>query len=134
MKSKLSIVLAMCALMLGLSVTGAAQVTKHRTRDGRIVYQTQTRDNRRNDRDDRRWNNQRNDRRYNDRDDRRYNDGRYNDRDDYRRNNGRYNQDWRRQNQGQVYQNQQQSYGGRTYRLPNGRLVTILPDGRRIYR
>jgi hypothetical protein len=135
MKSKLSIVLAMCALMLGLSVTGAAQVTKHRTRDGRIIYQTQTRDNRgydrRNDRrnDDQRWNNQRNDRRYNDRDDRRYND-----RDDYRRNDQRNNQDWRRQNQGQVYQNQQQTYGARTYRLPNGRLVTILPDGRRIYR
>ena len=124
MKSKLSIVLAMCALMLGLSVTGAAQVIKHRTRDGRIVYQSETRDNRRNDRDDRRWNNQRNDRRYND--GRYNNNGRYNDRDDYRRNNGRYNQDWRRQNQ-------QQSYGGRTYRLPDGRLVTILPDGRRIY-
>lgn len=27
-----------------------------------------------------------------------------------------------------------QSNGARTYRLPNGRIVTVLPNGRRIYR
>jgi hypothetical protein len=117
MKSKLSIVLAMCALVLGLSVTGAAQVTKRRTRDGRIVYQTQRRDDRRYD----------NNRRYDDNrgynNDRRYDNNRGYDRRDDR---GWNNQDWRRQNE-------RRDYGGRTYRLPNGRLVTILPNGRRIY-
>jgi translation initiation factor IF-2 len=123
MKSKLGIVLGMCALMLGLAGAASAQVTKHRTRDGRIIYQTDrrsdTRDYRNDRRDDRRndgrWNNRRNDRRYNDNDRDDYrgnngrNNGRYNDRDDYRQNNGRYNQNGR------------QTYGARTYRLPNGR-------------
>jgi hypothetical protein len=117
MKSKLSIVLTMCALILGLSVTGAAQVTKRRLPNGRIVYQTQRRDDRRYD-NNRRYDN---DRRYDN--NRRYdNDRRYDRRDD-----GRWNdRDWRRQDE-------RSNYGARTYRLPNGRLVTILPNGRRIY-
>ncbi|MBV9957312.1 MAG: hypothetical protein JO360_02790 [Acidobacteria bacterium] len=103
MKSKLSILLAMSALILGLSVTGSAQVVKRRLPNGRIVYETTQR------RDTRRY-------------DRRYDNRRYDRRDD------RWdNQDWRRQNE-------RRRYGARTYRLPNGRLVTILPNGRRIYR
>lgn len=125
MKNKLGIILGMCALMLGLAGAASAQVVKHRTRDGRIVYQTTTRPRTRDYRYDRRddWrNNRRYDRRDNDRDDyNRQNNGRYND--NYRRNNSRYGQ----------YGNQPY-YGARTYRLPNGRIVTILPDGRRIYR
>ncbi|MBV9210560.1 MAG: hypothetical protein JOZ52_08025 [Acidobacteria bacterium] len=68
MKSKLGILLATFALMLGLAGAASAQVVKHRTRNGRIVYETTTR------RDNRRWNN------------RRYDNDRY---DRYRRNNGR---------------------------------------------
>jgi hypothetical protein len=39
---------------------------------------------------------------------------------------------WRRPNYAQPYNGR--GYGARTYRLPNGRLVTVLPNGRRIYR
>lgn len=31
------------------------------------------------------------------------------------------------------YRQNRRAMGARTYRLPNGRLVTILPNGRRIY-
>ena len=112
MARKIKIALMMFAVMIVSTVTVAAQ-TRHRTRDGRYstVYQNDGRGYR-NDRDDR-WDNDRH-RRRGRRDNRRD--------DDWRRNNR-----WRRQNQQNVYR-------GRTYRLSNGRIVTILPNGRRIYR
>lgn len=107
MKSKFKLMLMMFALLLGLSVTTAAQ-TRSRTRDGRAVtvYQNNGRGfDRNNDRNFRR---------------------------DERRDNHRSN-DWRSDGRWRL-QKQRQVFGGRTYRLPNGRFVTILPNGRRIYR
>lgn len=112
MTRKIKIALMMFALIIVSTVTVAAQ-TRHRTRSGRDVnvYRNDGRGYR-NDRDDR-WDNDR-DRRQGRRDHRRDDDWRSNSR-------------WRRQNHQNVFR-------GRTYRLPNGRIVTILPNGRRIYR
>jgi predicted metal-dependent hydrolase len=44
------------------------------------------------------------------------------------------NRSWQNRNRNwRGWQNNRQMRGARTMRLPNGRLVTILPDGRRIY-
>jgi hypothetical protein len=99
MRNKLKVIITMCALVLGLSATAAAQ-NRYRTRDGRTVIVTQN--NRRIYRGPNRGliivpNNQRG-----------YNNGRYG---------------W----------GNRQVNRARTYRLPNGRLVTVLPNGRRIY-
>jgi hypothetical protein len=120
MTGKIKVALMLCALLLGVSVTTAAQ-TRTRSRGGRdanVYYGN--RPYKQQDRRDR------------DRYDRDRHRGRY---DDHQR--GR--DDWRddrygyRNQRRQVYR-QPQVYGARrTYRLPNGRLVTILPNGRRIY-
>lgn len=109
MKNKLKVILMMCALLVGLSATAAAQAT-YRTRNGRTVtvYQNGRRVYRRPNAAI------------------------------VRRPNGRtvvllpngrrvVRSSRSRQVYGQVGR-------ARTYRLPNGRLVTVLPNGRRIYR
>jgi hypothetical protein len=110
MKSKLKVMLVMCALLIGFSVTAAAQTT-YRTRNGRVVtvYGNGSRVARR-----------------------------PNGRTVYSRPNGRTvvvlpngNRVWRNSRSSQTYG---QVARARTYRLPNGRLVTVLPNGRRIYR
>lgn len=112
MKNKLRIAVIMCTLVLGLSVTAAAQST-YRTRNGRTVtvYQNRGRVVRR-----------------------------PNGRTVYRRPNGRtvvVLPNGRRvvrssrSRQSYTWNNRRRA---RTYRLPNGRLVTVLPNGRRIYR
>ena len=111
MKSKVKAALLMCALLVGLSVTAAAQTT-YRTRNRRTV--TVYENNRRNHR----------------------NRGLYG-RTVYRRPNGRsvviLPNGRRVIRSSRSRQSYPQLNRARTFRLPNGRLVTILPNGRRIY-
>lgn len=108
MKSTFRIALLMCALLVGLSATAAAQTT-YRTRHGRTV--TVYPNNRRVVR-------------------------RPNGRSVVILPNGRrvVRSSRSRQSYSQIYRGRDnRSNRARTYRLPNGRLVTVLPNGRRIY-
>jgi hypothetical protein len=111
MKSRVRAILLLCALVVGLSATAAAQTT-YRTRDGRTVtvYPNGRRVIRRTN-------------------------GRTDDQGRHGRSvvvlpNGR-----RVIRSSRSRQTYPQTYGrARTYRTRDGRLVTILPNGRRIYR
>jgi len=109
-KSKLKVVLMMCALMVGTVVTAAAQTT-YRTRNGRTV--TVYPNNRRVVRTQR-------------------------GRTIVRRPNGRsvvvLPNGRRVVRSSRSRQSYPQVNRARTYRTRDGRLVTILPNGRRIYR